>query len=50
MKAELNASRSPFRPENAGVFWSLVIMAVIFTTIGIFLGNSFEDYQTASTL
>ena len=50
MKAEQNVPLVSSAPPNAGVFWSLLLVAVILTTIGIFLGNSFEDYQTASTL
>lgn len=32
------------------IFWILVFVGVVFTAIGILLGNPFEDYQAAATL
>ena len=46
----INYSRILLGPENIRMFWSLLILAVILTIIGILLGNPFEDYQTAATL
>ncbi len=37
-------------PDDKKVFWGVLIVAVILTVIGIYLGNPFEDYQTSSTL
>ena len=37
-------------PENKSIFWAVFIIAVVFTIIGMWIGNPFEDYQTSSTL
>ena len=38
------------RIDERLVFWGVLALGVILTAIGIWLGNPFEDYQTASTL
>lgn len=50
MEKEINYSRIFLGPENIRLFWSMFIIGVILTIVGVLLGNPFEDYQTAATL
>lgn len=50
MGKEMGISRIAFGPESVRLFWIVLIVAVVFTVIGIILGNPFEDYQAAATL
>lgn len=50
MQTGPNNSRIFSGGTNIRTFWTVFIAAVICTIIGILLGNSFEDYQTSSTL
>jgi hypothetical protein len=47
---ELIASEISKGQKNVRLFWFALIVAVIFTIIGISLGDPFEAYQTAATL
>ena len=50
MKDKMGFSRVALGPENVKLFWFVLIVAAVFTIIGILLGNPFEDYQAAATL
>ena len=50
MKDILNAADISKGQRKVGWFWLALIVAVVFTITGIFLGDRFDAYQTAATL
>ena len=50
MKVEKDISRITSGGMSARLFWSIFIVSVICTIIGVLVGNPFVDYETASTL
>jgi hypothetical protein len=50
MKNELNPADISKAQKKVGWFWLALIVAVVFTIIGILLGDPFDAYQTAATL
>jgi hypothetical protein len=50
MKAKSEVSEISEGQEKVRWFWLALIVAVIFTIMGILFGDLFEAYQTAATL
>jgi hypothetical protein len=50
MKDRLSASEASKGQKYARWFWVVLIVAVIFMIVGIYLGDPFEAYTTAATL
>jgi len=40
----------PLKIVKNNLFWFLIVVSLGLTIVGIFLGNPFETYQTASEL
>ena len=50
MKDDLNASETSEGRKGIGLFWVVLIVAVIFMVAGIYLADPFQAYTTAATL
>lgn len=50
MKDKLNAAEASGGQKYARWFWFVLIVALIFMIVGIYLGDPFEAYTTAATL